>query len=272
MNRLRPSSAAGFFYPGNKDKLIELIHILIGSVKSKKTFDQISGLVVPHAGYIYSGRTAAYAYETISEKKYKNIIIISPSHREYFAGNSVYIGDGYVTPLGTVEVNKTLVQELTSGSKTIFEGLEGHRQEHGIEVHLPFLQVLYSDFKIVPIVMGDQSKIYIDELADKIAGVINNQTLIVASSDLSHFYPRKIANELDSRVEKRINDYDYKGLYRDLEHKKCEACGGGPIIAMMKSLDLINKKNSLVLHRSDSGNASGDITEVVGYLSAAIYN
>lgn len=272
MSQFRPSSAAGYFYPGDKNKLNEQINSLFRSVKSDKPIEHISGLVAPHAGYIYSGLTAAYAYNTIKEKKYNNVIILSPSHREYFAGNSVYNGDGYSTPFGNVEVNKELVQELINNSKTIFKGLEGHREEHGIEVHLPFLQFMLPDFKIVPVVMGDQSKVFIDELAERIAGIIDDQTLIVASSDLSHFYPRYLANELDSVVEKRISDYDYDGLYNDLEHKKCEACGGGPIVAMMKSLDILNKKNSLVLHRSDSGETSGDINEVVGYLSAAIYN
>jgi hypothetical protein len=89
---------------------------------------------------------------------------------------------------------------------------------------------------------------------------------------LSHFYSRRTAHELDSVVEKRINDYDYKSLYKDLEHKKCEACGGGPIVAMMKSIDLYSSNKSIVLHRSDSGETSGNVDEVVGYLSAAFYN
>ncbi len=272
MSQLRHPSAAGFFYPGDKDKLNEQINLLFRNVKSTDTFNNVSGLVAPHAGYIYSGLTAAYAYNSIQNNNYKNVIIISPSHKEYFAGNSVYNGDGYITPLGIVEINKNLVENLTDNSKTIFKGIEGHREEHGIEVHLPFLQFLLSDFKIVPVVMGDQSKIFIDELAERIAGIMDNQTLIVASSDLSHFYPRYKADALDSVVEKRIKNYDYEGLYNDLEHHKCEACGGGPIVTMMKALSILNNKNSLVLHRSDSGDTTGDINEVVGYLSAAIYN
>ena len=272
MSQLRSPSAAGFFYPGNKEKLNDQIGLLFKSVKSEKTYNHISGLVAPHAGYIYSGFTAAHAYNTIKDKKYKSVIIISPSHREYFPGTSVYNGDGYITPLGIVEINKDLVHKLTAGSKTIFKGIEGHRQEHGVEVHLPFLQFLHPELSIVPVIMGDQSKMFIDELADRIAGILDDETLIVASSDLSHFYPRDEAFKLDSVVENRINDYNYNGLYSDLEHKKCEACGGGPIVVMMKSLDIKNKNNSLVLHRSDSGETSGDLNEVVGYLSAAIYN
>ena len=177
-----------------------------------------------------------------------------------------------MTPLGEVSINKEIVDRLTAGSKNIFKGIEGHRQEHGIEVHLPFLQFLLNDFKIVPIVMGDQSKIYIDELAENISNNIDSNTLIIASSDLSHFYSRDIAHELDSIIEERINNYDYEGLYKDLQHKRCEACGGGPIIAMMKSLDLIDNNKSVVLDRSDSGDVTRNLDEVVGYLSAAVYS
>jgi MEMO1 family protein len=272
MTKLRQPSAAGYFYPGDQGKLREQIGWLLRTSYNDKVFDNITGLVAPHAGYIYSGKTAGFAYKTIKNKNYKTVIIISPSHQEYFPGISVYEGDGYITPMGVVEVNKEIVNQLTEGSINVFRGSEGHSQEHGVEVHLPFLQFILQDFNIVPIVMGDQSKIYIDELAERISDSIDEKTLVIASSDLSHFYSRDIAQKLDSVVEKRINNYDYEGLYGDLEHKRCEACGGGPIIAMMKSIELRNKSKSMVLDRSDSGDVSKNIDEVVGYLSAAVYS
>jgi hypothetical protein len=272
MAQLRHPSAAGYFYPGDKDKLREQIDWLLRIDYKDNVLNNIAGLVAPHAGYIYSGRTAAFAYNTIKNKNYKTVIIISPSHKEYFPGVSVYEGDGYITPMGVVNVNKDIVNQLTEGSINIFKGSEGHRQEHGVEVQLPFLQFIFQDFNIVPIVMGDQSKIYIDELAERISDSVDENTLVIASSDLSHFYSRHIAKKLDSIVEKRINDYDYEGLYSDLEHKRCEACGGGPIIAMMKSIDLKGKNKAIVLNRSDSGDTTKNIDEVVGYLSAAVYS
>ena len=272
MNQLRQPFAAGYFYPGDKDKLIDQVDWLLSIGHKDKVFNKISGLVAPHAGYIYSGRTAAFAYNTIKDKGYKNVIIISPSHKEYFRGVSVYEGDGYITPMGIVSINKDIVNQITEGSTNIFKGIEGHRQEHGVEVQLPFLQFILEDFSIVPIVMGDQSKIFIDELAQRLSNIIDEDTFIVASSDLSHFYSRDLAQNLDSIIEKRINDYDYEGLYQDLEHKRCEACGGGPIVAMMKSIDLKDKNKSIVLNRSDSGDATKNTDEVVGYLSAAIYS
>lgn len=272
MKQFRQPYAAGYFYPGEKDKLREQLDWLLRNSNMNKSFDNITGLIAPHAGYIYSGRTASFAYNTIKNRNYRTVIIISPSHKEYFSGVSIYDGDGYITPFGTVNIDKDLSNRLAEGSNYIFLGSEGHGQEHGVEVQLPFLQVVLEDFSMVPIVMGDQSKIYIDELSNNISNILDEETLIIASSDLSHFYSRNIAQGLDSVVEKRINNYDYDGLYTDLEHKRCEACGGGPIIAMMKAIDIKNKNKSIVLSRSDSGDTTRNIDEVVGYLSAAIYN
>ena len=146
------------------------------------------------------------------------------------------------------------------------------RKEHALEVQIPFLQSVLKDFKIVPIVMGDQGKMFVDELAEKISKVVNDETLVVASSDMSHFYSSEEADRLDSVVEKRINDFDFEQLLRDLDDHKCEACGGGPIAVMMKAASLKNINKSFVINRSDSGDVTGDKSEVVGYLSAVIYS
>lgn len=272
MKQVREPSVAGMFYPSSPSKLKEEIQLLLDTTKLSEQIENIVGIVSPHAGYIYSGRTAAFAYNAIKDKNYKTVIIISPSHREYFAGISIYNGDAYKTPLGEVSVDKNISTELARGSKIIFEGIQGHRAEHAVEVQIPFLQMVLNDFKIVPIVMGDQNRVFVYELADKLSKVIDENTLIVASSDLSHYYSKRTANELDSIVEKHINNFDYEGLQRDLENRRCEACGGGTIVTLMKTADLVNKKKSKVLHRSDSGDVSGDNSEVVGYLSAAFYN
>ncbi len=240
--------------------------------KPEKSFDNIFGLIAPHAGYIYSGKTAAYAYNLLKDKKYKTVIIISPSHAEYFPGISIYDGDAYETPLGIVEIDQEMTDKIVENSKTIFRGIEGHRREHALEVQIPFLQSVLNEFKIVPIVMGDQSKMFVDELAEKLSKVVDNKTLVVASSDMSHFYSSEEADRLDSIVEKRISEFEYDKLLQDLENHKCEACGGGPIAAMMKTAHLKNVNKSFVLHRSDSGDITGDKNEVVGYLSAVVYS
>jgi MEMO1 family protein len=271
MSRIRSAAVAGLFYPRDPNELSNLIDELISAANPFPNKSDLIGLVSPHAGYIYSGLTAAFGFKLLEKKTYKKVIIISPSHREYFKGISIYDGNGYETPFGQVEVDEVITENLVSESSMIFRGIEGHRNEHAIEVQLPFLQKVLSDFKIIPIVMGDQRKIFIDTLADAISNTLDENTLIIASSDLSHFYPKQTAYELDSIIEKRILNYEADKLEEDLNQNKCEACGGGPIVALMKSAAIKNNVRAEVLHRSDSGDVSGDNKKVVGYLSAAIY-
>ncbi len=272
MKSVREPAVAGMFYPANESKLREEVEFLLNTYKPERTFDDVAGIVSPHAGYIYSGKTAAYAFNAAAKKNYETIVIISPSHREYFPGFSIYNGDAYRTPLGEAIIDKEMRDKFTAKSKLIFSGIHGHRGEHAVEVQIPFLQLTYKDFKILPIVMGDQNRRCISELAEKLADVINEHTLIIASSDLSHFHNKFEADMLDSVVETRIKNFDHAGLQADLDAGKCEACGGGAIVAMLKASELIKRKQSAVLSRSDSGDVSGDNSEVVGYLSAAVFS
>jgi AmmeMemoRadiSam system protein B len=269
--KIRHQQVAGYFYPAEKDKLQKDISLMLQLAKTEKSFDKIFGIISPHAGYIYSGRTAAYAYNLLKNKNYKTVIIISPSHSEFFPGISIFDGDAYETPLGIVEIDQEVTDKLVEKSKTIFRGIQGHRKEHALEVQIPFLQSVLTNFKIVPIVMGDQSKRFVDELAQKISEVADNSTLVIASSDMSHFYSSNEADRLDSVVEKRISEFDFENLLKDLDRHDCEACGGGPISVMLKAASLKNINKSFVLNRSDSGDVTGDKSEVVGYLSAVVY-
>lgn len=272
MKNIRQPAVAGLFYPSNSSELRNDILSLLSSAENETVPANVFGIVSPHAGYIYSGHTAAFGFNLLKERNIDKVIIISPSHREYFPGISVYDGDAYQTPLGVVDVDKELAGKIVEGSKSIFFGREGHRQEHAVEVQIPFLQMVLNDFKIVPIVMGDQNKVFVNELANQISKAVDDKTVVIASSDLSHFYPKDKAYELDSIVAKHISEFDYEKLQNDLDTRKCEACGGGPIVALMRSAALLGKKKSLILNRSDSGDVSGDNSEVVGYLSAAIYS
>ncbi|MDQ7816655.1 MAG: AmmeMemoRadiSam system protein B [Melioribacteraceae bacterium] len=272
MKGIREPAVAGMFYPATSPKLKEQINQLLNEAVQLEQYSNVAGIVSPHAGYLYSGKTAAYGFNSLLKRDYETVIIISPSHREYFRGISIYDGEAYRTPLGDVPVNKEMIEKITTDSKIIFKGIQGHRAEHAVEVQIPFLQMILKDFSIVPIVLGDQSRNFVFELADKLALVIDDKTLIIASSDLSHFYSRSMADKLDSVVESDINNNDYEKLQSDLETGRCEACGGGAIVAMMRTANLTNKKNARVLSRTDSGDVTGDHSEVVGYLSAVIYS
>ncbi|HEY6437804.1 MAG TPA: AmmeMemoRadiSam system protein B [Ignavibacteriaceae bacterium] len=271
MNYVRPAQVAGHFYSSNPDKLRKDIELLLDVTRPKEKIKNVFGIVAPHAGYVYSGKTAAHAYNHLIGINFKRVVVISPSHSEYFSGISVFEGDAYETPLGILKVDKDFREKLLTDNDIIFKGFEGHRREHALEVQLPFLQTVLKDFKIVPVVMGDQSKRNIDTLAKKLAEVSDAETLIIASSDLSHFYSKSQADRLDSIIEKRVREFDFDSLQVDLETCTCEACGGGPILALMKAANLKNIRHSIVLHRSDSGDVTGDSKEVVGYLSAVFY-
>lgn len=271
MKIVREPAVAGMFYSASPAKLKNDIQELLNQVKQDETFENIFGIISPHAGYVYSGKTAAHGYKSLKGKKYKRVIVISPSHREYFPGISIYSGDAYKTPFGEVNVDKEFSEKLVENEKFIFLGNGGHRSEHALEVQIPFLQFVLKDFLIVPIVMGDQRKIFVDQLSKKISSIIDDDTLIIASSDLSHFHSKEKANKLDSIVEEKIKSFDADGLIDALERNICEACGGGPIAVLLKIASLKQYDKVKILNRSDSGDVSGDNTEVVGYLSAVIY-
>ncbi len=272
MKGIREPAVAGMFYSASAAKLKDEVALLLERTPVSERFNSIAGIVSPHAGYLYSGKTAAFAFNSLGGKNYKTVVIISPSHREYFRGVSIYDGDAYRTPLGDVPVNKEIADRLITDGRTIFRGIQGHRAEHAIEVQIPFLQMVMKGFTIVPVVLGDQNRNFVYELAEKLSGVVDEEILIVASSDLSHFYSRSIADKLDSVVEKDLLENNYEKLQSDLEAGKCEACGGGAIVALMKAAGMTNRKNTRVLYRTDSGEVTGDYSEVVGYLSAVIYS
>jgi AmmeMemoRadiSam system protein B len=272
MNLVREPQVAGMFYPASSTKLQKQITDFLSEVELDIEISNVAGIIAPHAGYVYSGKTAASAYKTIMNKDYNTVIVISPSHREYFRKVSIYDGDAYKTPLGEISIATELREKLITENDLIFEGEEGHRAEHALEVQLPFLQIALHNFNLLPLVIGDQSREVVFELADILSNVIDDKTLLVASSDLSHFYTKSQASALDLRVVKHINNFDYENLQTDLETKRCEACGGGGIVTILKALNLKGYTKSKVVAHSDSGDVTSDDSEVVGYLSAIIYN
>lgn len=271
MKIVREPAVAGLFYPADESELRNEISLLLDIAVNKKEYENIFGLVCPHAGYVYSGKTAAHAYNVIKNKNYETVIVISPSHYEYFGGSSIYNGDAYKTPLGIIEINDKMRNELAEGNSTIFIGENGHGREHALEVQLPFLQTVLENFQLVPITIGDQRDVFVNELAFKLAEVVDDKTLIVASSDLSHFYKKGIADKFDTIVEDNILNFNYRKLQNDLLNENCFACGGGGIAALMKVAETKGFKNTEVLSRTDSGDITGDNSSVVGYLSAVIH-
>lgn len=271
-SEIRPPAVAGMFYEREPVRLKKAVENYLNQAHPPKIEGEIIGLVSPHAGYFYSAKTAAYGYKLIQGKKYNSVVVISPSHYEYFRGISIYNGIAYQTPLGTISIDSELRDELKDYNNIIEFSKRGHGREHALEVQLPFLQMVLEDFKLLPIVMGDQSKEFVYSLAEILAEVLKNKNvLLVASSDLSHYFSHDVANSLDSRIEHLINKFDDETLIDELEEEKVQACGGGPIVTVMKTSKLLGANKSKVLYRNDSSEASGDKHQVVGYLSAVFF-
>ncbi|HDL19301.1 MAG TPA: AmmeMemoRadiSam system protein B [Bacteroidetes bacterium] len=268
----RPAVAAGIFYPEDPVELKHQIDFSLQNLEENPIVGEIRGMIVPHAGYMYSGQVAAAAYKQILDREYNVVVVISPSHREYFNGVSVLPARTYKTPLGNVKINRELTARLAEFSDFIHVSWNGHRGEHALEVQLPFLQRTLGDFELVPIVMGDQIYDYGYELGEVVAKLVRHENaLIVASSDLSHYYPAGEAEKMDKRIIKRVNAFDYDGLWDEIEAKNSEACGAGPMLACMVAAKKIGANKSEVLLYQHSGNVTGDHSEVVGYLSAVLY-
>ncbi len=201
--------------------------------------EPVLALVSPHAGYVYSGGVAAHSYALLKGRKFDRVVVISPSHVEAFNFSSVYDGDAYATPLGTIPVDKAFAAKLASLNPSIKLSSRGHaasggQAEHALEVQLPFLQRVLGPFKLVPIVMGQQDYDTCRALGVSLAKLIQGpDTLLVASSDLSHFHPYDIAVKLDRKTLQAIEEWDYLSMSRNFELRVWEACGGGPIVAAM---------------------------------------
>lgn len=269
--QIRESVIAGSWYPGDATSLRKLIRGFLDKVPDSPFKGQLVALVSPHAGYVYSGSVAAHAYKLLEKQKFESVIIIAPSHRAYFSGVSVYDRGGYRTPLGVVPLDQELVSALKQREKRIRYMPEAHSQEHSLEIQLPFLQVVMPDFKLVPLIMGEQSFATCQWLAEALADTIRDKSvLIVASSDLSHFHSYDQAKSLDKVVEDKVRRFDPEDLSKKLAEGQCEACGGGPIITAMLTARLLGANQSRVLHYANSGDVTGDRSRVVGYMAAAI--
>lgn len=269
MATIRPCKVCGLFYPAGRRELEREIAAFLQRVERKKYAEEIRGLVVPHAGYAYSGYAAMHGYALLERRKYDAVVIVAPSHAEYFDGVSVYSGDAYMTPLGTVEVNKPLREELLKSSPLIQSSETGHGNEHAIEVQLPFLQYMLGKFSFLPIVIGHQLREHCVELGRALGNVLHDRNvLLVASTDLSHYHPYEDAIQLDKIMIDDISSFDSGRLMNHLEVGEVEACGGGATVAVMSALKNLGTRRMEILHQCNSGDITGDHSRVVGYVSA----
>lgn len=274
--KVRQAAVAGSFYPADPKELSGMIDGLLAQVSGPAVTDPILAAVAPHAGYPYSGPVAAYTYAALKGRKYSRVVIIAPTHYVAFDFTSVYDGDAYATPLGNVQVDKAFAQRLVKMDASIRFSGEGHDPtpaggEHAVEVELPWLQTVLGSFEIVPIVMGDQSYENSRALGVALAKLIQSEanpgdTLVLASSDLSHYHTYDDAVKIDHKTLNALRSWDYFSMSRNFNTRIWEACGGAPIVAAMIYAERMGATQARVLKYENSGDVTGDSSHgVVGY-------
>ncbi len=261
---IRKDAVAGQFYPASSADIDAMIKhyntILDERLKEREILDlKPKAVIVPHAGYVYSAFTANFAFRLLANKKPKKVAVIGPSHRVYLKGTSISDYDFYETPFGELKIDKELLKDLKEKFSLGFEPNAHH--EHSTEVQMPFLKRYLPDVSVVELVYGDENPSNIAAIIEYL--LKEKDTAVIISTDLSHYYDIEKANKLDSICMDAVANLNPKEL-----HKGCEACGKIGVEAML----LAAKKEDLVpvlLDYRTSADASGDESQVVGYMSAA---
>ena len=263
MNQVRPAAVAGFFYAENAQVLQRDLEALLAQAPAEEHLHDTplpKALIVPHAGYVYSGPIAAKAYRRIASGRghIKRVVLLGPAHRVALRGLALPQADAFATPLGVVKVDQTARQCLQDLPQVTLSNA-AHAHEHALEVQLPFLQKVLGEFELVPLVVGDASAEEVAQCLERLWG--GPETLIIVSSDLSHYLPYREAQRTDQNTSEKI-----LALQADITHH--QACGGTPVNGLL----LAAKQHGLqpeLLDLRNSGDTTGDQVRVVGYAAFA---
>lgn len=270
----RSPAVAGTFYSDDPVVLRSEIEDYLAQAKAPAIEDpEPVALVVPHAGYYFSGAVAADAYRLIAGRRFDLVVVVAPTHHHYFNGISIYSAGNYMTPLGEVEVDRELAAELITKYPEIDFVPEAHRFEHSLEIQLPFLQVALGDFTLLPMIMGQQGWPQALKLAEIVAELAaGRRLLLIASTDLSHFHSAAKAGQLDQRIVAAVAAFDPAAFWSLIETRRAEACGAGPLLSVMLAAQKIGAERAQILTYRHSGEVCGDNSRVVGYMSAAFFS
>jgi AmmeMemoRadiSam system protein B len=270
---IRPSAIAGHWYPGNEDELSSLIDRMLDSAELEHVREERPfGLIVPHAGYTYSGSTAAHAYRLIKRQSIQKVVILSPMHRwgpgRYFSPFATH----YETPLGPIAID---VDGLQSLSKEIALSFVKNDAEHAIEIQLPFLQRVLTGFHVLPIMIGAISVYDVDELVHALVQLEGYENALwIASSDLHHESDYKLVVERDHAIVNALRSGTLDEIKEVLDQPGCTACGRVPMTALIQLSHYFGHPSVQILHQTNSGEITGQTQPgqyTVGYLAAATY-
>ena len=271
---IRPAAVAGTWYPGTTGALTREVDDYLKAA-SEGPRGTLTAVIAPHAGMMFSGPVAAYSYKATALEQFDVAVLVGPSHFVAFEGVALWPDGGFDSPLGVARIDEAAARALTK-SPIVKSMPSAHQREHSLEMQLPFVRRLHPHLPIVPVLIGFQHRATIDALADALVHACEGRrALLVASTDLSHYFDAKTAVSLDGRVQERVAAFDPEGLldlfeqYPEHERGRYVACGGGAAIAVMKAARALGARHGRVLKYAHSGEVSGDYDGVVGYLAAA---
>lgn len=266
----RRAAVAGSWYPGSAEALASEVDRYLEAASPGLPPGSVRGLVAPHAGLMYSGPIAAWAYRAVQADPIEVVVLVGPSHRVAFDGVAIYPEGSWETPLGAARVDQDVAAAILAATPAVRASEVAHASEHSLEMQLPFLVRVLPDTPIVPLLMGLQTPETIAALAGALgAALAGRRALLVASSDLSHYLESRAAARMDRQVLDLVSAFDDEGLVRLLRMRPDHACGGGPVAAVMRAARALGASGARVLRYGDSGDVSGDKSAVVGYMAAA---
>jgi hypothetical protein len=273
MDQPRPSPIAGTWYPGSPEALARSVDAQLASATSARPPGDLVALIVPHAGHRYSGAVASQAFHLLRGVSVETVVVVAPMHHPYSGRILTSSHPAYQTPLGAVPVDREAL-EAVDGALPANLHLErvARDAEHSLEIELPFLQrALKGPFGLVPLMLRDQSAATAEALGGALALALRNRScLLVASSDLSHFYPDAVARELDAYLLARVEAFDPRGVLEAEEQGKGFACGRSAIAAVLWAARGLGATRVHLLGYATSGEVTGDTTSVVGYGAAVV--
>jgi AmmeMemoRadiSam system protein B len=265
---IRNAVVAGQFYPASASELKALLKDMVDK-KAKR--EEVIGLILPHAGYIYSG---AVAGATISRIKFKDtFIIMGPNHTGSGKPFSIMTGGSWKTPLGEVEIDSVLAKQILASSKYLQEDKAAHLSEHSIEVQLPFLQYLKTNFNLVPIVLAYAGGAVYKEIGKELARAVKERgrkVVIIASSDMTHYEPQAIAQKKDNQAIEAILALDADELLKRVDRFNISMCGYGPAVSLISAAKELGATKAELVKYQTSGDTTGDYASVVGYAGIII--
>jgi len=273
-DQVRESAVAGMFYPADSKELSALIRQLLDNTRAATPEGEIIGLVVPHAGYVYSAATAAFGYKAAAAGKYDLIVILAPSHRDPINGATIYPGSAYKTPLGDAVIDRAVADALIKNCRYITSSNFGHQQqEHAVEVQIPFVQKVFPDAKIIPLVVGAYDWTACSAIGNALAGAVKGKkVLFIASTDLYHGESYSECQSFDKTTLAAINRLEPEQLCRGFVADRYQACGGGPVVIMQVAAQKLGADQALQLAHTTSGDVTGKKNGyIVGYGAVAVY-